>query len=481
MILSMNSLLKSRVLALALAGLFLNSVAIAGDDTAKEAEKADRAFSLYSDSKAPIRDRRIALETLGRLKDSRALPICAGLIRKDLDGLARDDRQLLLAAVEAVGWFGAALSQSELSDEIVNGLFVILQWSGDRILLQRVGGALARLASAGLSGIFENLRAEVYNEKSKGIAEAAEALGRIGDSRATQDLVNVMLQSRDWRTRSCAARALRSLKPVQPSAVDGLFEAIRSDSNDYVRDIAAEVLFSIHRDLPEAERSRFLGRIFAESSAEGSRESREQGGAGLAQLVWLLGRLGSAEGLTRILSVVSHPDEKVRAEVSGALGVFSDRREALEALEGLLGDRDTWVRHQSLRAFKTCLKKQWEGLDRGKRSWALSLLADRLGEKDIDLRRSSLQGILERIAPDLLAHPESELGQALKKLLPEGASYSDNDTEAWQVFNIFADLLLWGGLPIITAASEADRDDEVKPWSPDQITRFKALIREVMQ
>lgn len=159
-------------------------------------------------------------------------------------------------------------------------------------------------------------------------AEAARALGRIGDPAVLRQLVE-LLGDPDYWTRLRAIEAIEAIRPDDVSALDA---ALRDPSAE-VRSRAAVAL----------ER---LGTLRARVEALKSDERADVDRA--RRTLVEMGRAGLVES---ILSFLEHPDFRVRARVADALGDIGELR-AIDSLVALLDD-DMWpVRTRAVEAIE---------------------------------------------------------------------------------------------------------------------------------
>lgn len=205
--------------------------------------------------------RRTAAETLGRIRDARAVePLVQTLQEVNVDlrytatealGRIRDpravqplvsvltepDRILRCHAVQALGRIGdprAIVALAELVGE------------SDVELLKTVAEALGRIRSA---EAVEPLLALLKSSERQIKIEATEALGKIADPRAVQPILDALLD--DLRTYGGFDAAYKGLRSIGEPAMEALFGLLNHEKA-HVRRRATEVLGEIG-DLRAAE------------------------------------------------------------------------------------------------------------------------------------------------------------------------------------------------------------------------------------
>jgi HEAT repeat protein len=243
--------------------------------------------------------RRKAAETLGKLRDTRAVePLIAALKDKD-KGVRRKAAEALgkLQGVQAVEPLIAALKDEH---ELVR-----------QVALRALGQIwqLPRLAELGSSS--RSMR-----------REAVEALGKLRDARAVEPLI-VALEDDDWWVRSGAARALRKLGDTR--AVEPLIAVLR-DEEELVRQHALRALGQIWQ-LPDLTRLGSNDRSVQEEAAEA------------------LGELGDTRAVEPLIAALKDKDKGVREKAAEALGKLGEP--AVELLIATLGGNDEIMRWRS--------------------------------------------------------------------------------------------------------------------------------------
>lgn len=186
-------------------------------------------------------------------------------------------------------------------------------------------GALERFGAPAVPFFIESLESSSPYLR----ANAAMALGKIGDQRAALRLISA-LRDENWRVRSNAAVAFQSLK--DPAAREPLLLALE-DNNVNVRNGAAISLASIGGP-------RVLDRLV---------EHLKNDAAARLDVARALGRLGDRKAVEPLINALDDEDDSVRTVVAGALGVLGDGR-AVDPLIKLLNDPSIDTRSGAARA-----------------------------------------------------------------------------------------------------------------------------------
>lgn len=163
-------------------------------------------------------------------------------------------------------------------------------------------GVLERFGAPAVPFFIESLESSSPHLR----ANAAMALGKIGDQRATLSLISA-LRDENWRVRSNAAFAFEVLK--EPAAREPLLLALE-DNNVNVRNGAAIALASIGGP-------RVLDRLI---------EHLKNDAAARPDVAIALGRLGDRKAVEPLINALDDEDDFVRTVVAGALGVLKDAR-----------------------------------------------------------------------------------------------------------------------------------------------------------
>ena len=157
---------------------------------------------------------------------------------------------------------------------------------------------------------------------------AAEALGRLGDARAVEPLIQALGDKRA-EVRRAAGQALASLgQPVWEGRV-------RGDCGDYDR-------------LGDSGDARAVEPLIRALRDE-EKDARSKAAAAL-------GRLGDGRAVEPLIQALKDEDELVRNVAATYLGTIGDTR-ALEPLREALNDKDTNVRESAQRAFNIIAEK----------------------------------------------------------------------------------------------------------------------------
>jgi HEAT repeat protein len=192
------------------------------------------------------RVRRAAAETLGKIADPRAAkPLVAALGDSD-PGVRQAAAEALvkMLAPAAKPLAAALLDRNATRRRLATEVLDRTGWSPDR---SRAGASYwiakrqwSKCVEMGNSAVRPLLWALKYDEEQDR-AEAALALGKIGNPRAVEPLIAV-LEGEDRVVREFAAEALGQIG--DPRAVKSLVAALRDDDG-YLREIAADALAQI--------------------------------------------------------------------------------------------------------------------------------------------------------------------------------------------------------------------------------------------
>ncbi len=172
------------------------------------------------------------------------------------------------------------------------------------------------------------------------------------------------LDSNDPVARWRALQALRA-QPLGPGEIQRLV-ALLDDPDPFVRWETADLLAAQGGTLAV---SACLRRLQAGGEAPG-----------LAAAVHALGRLGDERALPFLLGLAEHADPEVRLNVATALGAFTARPEARDALRNLLHDRHPLVRRAAA----------WT-LQHAQAAWAREMLRQRAAVEPLPWLRDLMQ------------------------------------------------------------------------------------------
>lgn len=191
-----------------------------------------------------------------------------------------------------------------------------------------VGKEAARALTAAEGDAVEPLIGALARKESEARANAAWALGAIGDRRAVAPLTDTLRRDEDRETREQSAWALGAIGDAR--AVEGLSAAL-NDSSDEVQQQAAWALGAIG----DARGTAPLGAALKARDAE----VREQA-------AWALGAIGDESAVPSLIASLADESPRVREQSAWALGAIGDAR-ATNALRASLRDSDEGVREQA--------------------------------------------------------------------------------------------------------------------------------------
>ena len=160
---------------------------------------------------------------------------------------------------------------------------------------------------------------QLYDRRWYARASAIEKLGRLGDARAIEPLIDILVDS-DKENRAAAAKALRALGEPQWS------KWVKGDSDDFAR----------------------LGKSKAPRAVEPLIKALNDG-AWPVSAAEALGKSGDTRAVKPLIRALRERDEDVRQEAAKALGKLCDTR-AVEPLIGALNDRDKDVCQEAAKA-----------------------------------------------------------------------------------------------------------------------------------
>jgi HEAT repeat protein len=288
---------------------------------------------------------------LGRVE--RRLEARKGVYRDLVNGLATRERALLepelhqgrtlrdFEALEAVleeqargmterpAWLLDAYDRLGLVDKYVEKLRNARQWRERAFaaeLLGRVGNAKA------VQVLLDTVQA-TKTEDADVREIALRALARIADPRAVPPLVDALRQAEVWLAPRIADILVRHGDLVVDPMIGFLEETVRHPARAWAANILGEMKAS--RAFPALARA--LGDLDDEVRAKAA-------GA--------LGRLGDHRAISYLLDhLLTDPAPFVRARIAGALGQFGET-EVIDHLVRALGDPAWWVRMRSVEALE---------------------------------------------------------------------------------------------------------------------------------
>ncbi|HKY60740.1 MAG TPA: HEAT repeat domain-containing protein [Gemmatimonadota bacterium] len=193
---------------------------------------------------------------------------------------------------------------------------------------------------------------------------AAETLGKFGDPRAVQALIQALRQDPDPKVRAMAAWALGEIE--DPAAVSALSTALREDDDPVVRVHAAEALGNIEDALAIG----VLGDAVKDTEVQVRRAAVEA-----------LGNMDDARVVPLIVPSLRDDDVQVRRSAADALG-NNESAAAVEPLIAATRDPDIEVRISAIQA----LGNQGDAR-------AEAVLLDALADERADVRREAIDAI----------------------------------------------------------------------------------------
>ncbi|GEM_PF-331069 len=256
---------------------------------------------------------------LGWLSDPRAIP----LLRRALE---EEDRDLVVAAAEALGALGAV----EAVPDLVRAMIAVpAPWLQDRICQ-----ALRDLGPPAVPAILEALpgtetaleQAEGERRRRRSVRRCLiRSLGAIGDPRAVPALAGILTEDPHPEDREEAARALGDFPDEQ--TLSTLLRSLRADPAGTVRAAAARALG--RQGNPEAVPA------LVEALADPLCVSPEDDPSGRlcvpAAAAEALGRIGDRRAVPALVEALGHSHPRVRQAAAEALGAIGDP-EAVPAL-----------------------------------------------------------------------------------------------------------------------------------------------------
>jgi HEAT repeat protein len=298
----------------------------------------------------------------------------------------------------------------------------------DRFLARLVGSgwwrraeAAEKLGLAGAKRATTRLAAALADEVPEVRLRAAKALGIVGGRAAVAPLVNALAEPNRWST----IRVADVLTGMGSEVVKELIDAFPK-LNAHGQLAALDIFGRIHAleavpwlllrlDDPQsnvrARAAHALGAIGVVDAAPALRQALDDSEWPVrAMAAKALGRIRDAESIPALCSALRDGEWWVRANAAEALKLAG--RRGLEALEGMLEDRDPYARHQACLMLETAgeLDRRVDELVAGEpaRS-AAAFFVSRFVEA----------GRTDRLRELETTHSEAEVRQALFQLLSE--------------------------------------------------------------
>lgn len=269
--------------------------------------------ALQKDSQSNVRAE--AAEALGTLRFAPATPAFVTALQTDSDHDVRAQAATALGNSDATGLFDVlanALS-TQTNARVRKAVVTALGWNGDA----RVSPLLLPLLSPG-SGEPEDLR-----------ANAAEALGRIGNPSAAPVLMTLLKDDLESSVRRAAAEALGYLGDAQAAAV---LESAIQDRNEEVRQQAVWALGHLG----------YTNAIPSLAKALHDRDDSAQFAAACA-----LGEIGHAAAVAALQENLTATNERTRLATALAL-TFFNRADGLSEFRAHMRNKNDWERFTSL-------------------------------------------------------------------------------------------------------------------------------------
>lgn len=262
-----------------------------------------------------IEVREQAAEALGKIGGAAAIqPLAAAL---------KDDRGVCRRAIASLGNIDDPVAARHLVNLLVKNC------ARDR---NEVIKAIFNLGNTAVEPLIEAL----CND-SEYLRIGAAMLGKIGDKRAVEPLINTMLRTKDQLARSEAAKALGFLK--DPEAVEPLISALRDDW----RGVRCNAV-------------RALGIIGNKRAVEPLMERLQDADWHVrSSTAWVLGNFGDITAVEPLCEALKDNHDDVRRNVAEALGKIGSDNAVIPLIEAL-EDEDSDVRKvvtESLRKIGT--------------------------------------------------------------------------------------------------------------------------------
>jgi HEAT repeat protein len=283
-------------------------------------------------------------EALGEIGDARAVDALIEALR-DEDS---DVRRSVAWALDVIGWKPGNneervlyyIAKRDWGRCVKIGSFAV-EFLIERLkdkdsdVRRSVAEALGKIGdSRAVDALIEALKDEDSNVREN----VAEALGEIGDARAVDALIEA-LRDEDSDVRIRVAEALGEIGDAR--AVEALIEALK-DEDSYVRKNSIDVLVEIaKKDLGVVDK--LINALKDEDS-----NVREN-------VAWALGEIGDSRAVEALIEALKDEDSDVRESVAWALGAIGDAR-AVDSLIKTLKDDDNFVRESARKALVKILK-----------------------------------------------------------------------------------------------------------------------------
>jgi HEAT repeat protein len=299
-----------------------------------------------------------AIRSLGHVGDQTVVPDLFGVLwdheevylyfstkssphREAVDALVRIGQRLPQAVVPMmveglrspnadVRYASASVLAAASDRSAVRGLLDALVYDVDSRVTYTAGTALSRVRDAGaVLQLLDGLR----HSDARARAASAQGLGSIGDPSAVQGLLDALHYDVDSHVRAESAKALGAIRDSRE--VEGLLNGLR-DSDPNVRRESAKALGAIG---DRAALSRLLDAMTYDVDADVRTESAVA-----------LGAIGDGAAVTGLLEAIRRDSHlNVRTAGANALLQFNDSRIVPTLLDGLR-DPDEWKRAEAARA-----------------------------------------------------------------------------------------------------------------------------------
>ena len=300
---------------------------------------------LIADALASISDRYEEQYQAGaHIADLAGRAISPTGVQNLLESLETPGRENVRSIALVLGWLKRSgvdraltrlMGRVDLRDDIIEALvrhgsttvnLLISQLSAEDLEVRRSAVVtLGRIADASATEALVT----TLSDESLAI-DAANALGQIGDPRATDGLLN-LVGSSDASTRQAAVSALNSLAP--PPSAERILPLLH-DADPNVRESAVKI-------------AGYFG--YAESAGELLMLSRDESEVVRSVAVEHLPYIEDKRAFDVLVQAIREDTPQVRAAAARALGNM-DEPEAIPHLIEALADDDVWVRYFSARA-----------------------------------------------------------------------------------------------------------------------------------
>jgi|GEM_PF-1872313 len=196
---------------------------------------------------------------------------------------------------------------------------------------KNVGWAAAEaLGKIGDQKTVDLLRDILKGKDKYAIWAAAKALGKISDQEAVDFLINI-LSNKDAYSRWVAVVALQEIG--DPKGVDALVEVLEKDKDEAVKRAAVSALGAIGD-------SKVVDPLI--------KASKDKDSLVRADALWTLGKIGDSRCVDLLIEALNH-DKFVRGSAADALGEIRDPK-AVEPLIEALKDEDKYVKSAAVEA-----------------------------------------------------------------------------------------------------------------------------------